>query len=180
MDKEWKLAEQLHDSLKVCFLIASTWHLHSGCHLTAAITTSLLLSSHVFYSCCHQNSTCCWTCPTIVPSQQILKDATHFFSHPMPNLACVIPAMDHIEETLSTGSLNMSNDPAIHAVLTITWKTLNHYYGLTNSSEVYHIAMGELHYSFLKCFQAQLILLCVLNSITSMAQTHILSNGTVG
>ena len=33
-DEEWKLAEQLHDSLKVCFLIASAWHLHSRCHLT--------------------------------------------------------------------------------------------------------------------------------------------------
>ena len=63
----------------------------------------------------------------------------------MPNLARVIPAMDHIEETLSTGSLAMSNDPAIRAALAIARKTLNCYYGLTDSSEVYRIAMGELH-----------------------------------
>ena len=74
-----------------------------------------------------------------------LKDATLFFSRSMPNLAHVIPAMDHIEEKLSIGSLAMSNNPAIRAVLTIAQKTLNRYYGLTDSSEVYRIAMDELH-----------------------------------
>jgi hypothetical protein len=41
----------------------------------------------------------------------------------MPNLARVIPVMDHIEEMLSTRSLDMSNDPAIRTALTIARKT---------------------------------------------------------
>jgi hypothetical protein len=39
---------------------------------------------------------------------QILKDATLFFSRSTPNLATVIPAMDVIDERLSTDSLNRS------------------------------------------------------------------------
>ena len=54
----------------------------------------------------------------------------------MPNLACVIPVMDHIDETFSTDSLDEFKDPAIHAALSIARKTLNRYYGLTDSSEV--------------------------------------------
>ena len=120
-----------------------------------ALTQSLDLPLSPHLPCYH------YTCPAITahlllavigieppapsPSQQILKDATRFFSRPMPNLARIIPAMDHIEETLSTSSLDMSNDPAICAALAIARKTLNRYYGLTDSSEVYRIAMGELH-----------------------------------
>jgi len=59
----------------------------------------------------------------------------------MPNLARVIPAMDHIDETFSTDSLDEFKDPAICAALSIARKTLNRYYGLTDSSEVYRIAM---------------------------------------
>jgi hypothetical protein len=33
---------------------------------------------------------------------QILKDATTFFSHSTPNLATVIPVMDHIDNTFTT------------------------------------------------------------------------------
>jgi hypothetical protein len=91
---------------------------------------------------------------------QILKDATLFFSRSMPNLARVIPAMDHIETTLSKGSLALSNDPAIRAALAIAQKTLNRYYELTDSSEVYRIAMGELHNSPISGLIS--FLLCVL------------------
>ena len=50
--------------------------------------------------------------------------------------------MDHIDETLSTTSLNKSYSPSICAALGITKKTLNRYYNATDNSEVYHIAMG--------------------------------------
>ncbi|KIK94272.1 hypothetical protein PAXRUDRAFT_12146 [Paxillus rubicundulus Ve08.2h10] len=72
---------------------------------------------------------------------KILKDATLFFSHATPNLATVIPVMDHIDEKLTTHSLDPTYTPAIHTVLGITKKTLNRYYQLTDSSEVYWIAM---------------------------------------
>jgi len=65
-----------------------------------------------------------------------------FFSHSTPNLETVILAMDHIDETLSTTSLNKSYSPSICAALGITKKTLNRYYNATDNSEVYHIAMG--------------------------------------
>ena len=134
-DEEWKLAKQLHNSLKVhVFTLCSCCHLTCRYHATSRLITtplllSLLFSSHAVIG---------------LEPQQILQDATHFFSRPMPNLAHVIPAMDHIEETLLSGSLDMSHDPAIRAALMIAWKTLNCYYGLTNSSEAYQIVMGEL------------------------------------
>ncbi|KAG2741588.1 hypothetical protein P692DRAFT_201677760, partial [Suillus brevipes Sb2] len=49
--------------------------------------------------------------------QDILKDATLYFSRATPNLATVIPAMDHVD------------------------KTLNWYYQLTDKSHTYQIAM---------------------------------------
>ena len=76
----------------------------------------------------------------------------------MPNLACMILAMDHMGETFSTDSLNESKDPAICATLSITRKMLNRYYGLTNSSEVNQIAVGELGYSPLRHFLGSILL----------------------
>ncbi|KAF8528510.1 hypothetical protein BU17DRAFT_80950 [Hysterangium stoloniferum] len=51
---------------------------------------------------------------------KILKDATLYFSHSTPNLATVIPVMDHIDKHLTT---------------------LGHDKNLTDNSEVYRIAM---------------------------------------
>ncbi|TFY61175.1 hypothetical protein EVG20_g7153 [Dentipellis fragilis] len=59
----------------------------------------------------------------------------------MPNLAVVIPAMDHIDQHFATETLNTKLNPAIHASISIAKRTLNHYYNLTDSSEVYRIAM---------------------------------------
>jgi hypothetical protein len=73
---------------------------------------------------------------------QIFKDATLFFSRSMPCLATVIPAMDHIDETLTNNSLDLKFEPSIHAALGITKKTLNKYYNATDQSDVYRIAMG--------------------------------------
>jgi hypothetical protein len=74
---------------------------------------------------------------------QILKDATLFFSRGTPNLATVIPAMDHIDERFTTDALDVTYEPAIRSSLGITKAMLNHYYNMTDYSEVYRIAMGE-------------------------------------
>lgn len=69
---------------------------------------------------------------------QILKDATHYFSHSTPNLAMVIPAMNYIDETFTTGMLNDKKlNPAIRAAIGLAKQTLNRYYLLTDSFELY-------------------------------------------
>ncbi|KAG2738578.1 hypothetical protein P692DRAFT_201673926, partial [Suillus brevipes Sb2] len=73
--------------------------------------------------------------------RDILKDATLFFSRSTPNLATVIPAMDLIDETLTTHSMNRQLLPSIRVAAGLAKKTLNRYYELTDSSEVYRIAM---------------------------------------
>ncbi|KAF8322390.1 hypothetical protein F5887DRAFT_832574, partial [Amanita rubescens] len=73
---------------------------------------------------------------------QILKDATSFFSRPSPNLsATVIPAMDHIEDVLKKFSRKTEYDIAIRSAVDLARSTLNRYYSLTDSSEVYRISM---------------------------------------
>jgi hypothetical protein len=73
---------------------------------------------------------------------QVLKDATLFFSRSTPNLAIVIPAMDFINDKLTAHTHDRTLSPAIKASLELGKKTLNRYYSLTDSSEVYRIAMG--------------------------------------
>jgi hypothetical protein len=83
---------------------------------------------------------------------QIFKDTTSFFScDGVPNLATVIPAMDHIDEVFATNSTDNQFSVSIWAALTVGKKTLNRYYGKTDFSEVYRIAMGV--WSFLPCYQ---------------------------
>ncbi|KAG1777140.1 hypothetical protein EV702DRAFT_970267, partial [Suillus placidus] len=72
-----------------------------------------------------------------------------------PNLAIVIPAMDHIDTVLTNGIINSQLlDPAIRTALHLAKKTLNrYYYSLTDKSETYRIAMGmsfcsHLYYRF--------------------------------
>lgn len=55
--------------------------------------------------------------------------------------------MDHIDEYMTTASTNLSLDPAIRTALALAKKTLNRYYTLTDSSEVYRIAMGACFHS---------------------------------
>jgi hypothetical protein len=82
-------------------------------------------------------------CSVVGPvSTHIFKDATLFFSHSTPCLATVIPAMDHIDKTLTNDSLDPTFEPSIRAALGIAKKTLNWYYNATDQSEVYRIAMG--------------------------------------
>ena len=67
-----------------------------------------------------------------------------FFSRSTPNLAMVIPAMDYIDEAFTTGILQKTTlDPAIRAAVGLAKKTLNRYYSLMDSSELYCIVMGK-------------------------------------
>ncbi|KAG1839727.1 hypothetical protein DFJ58DRAFT_733175 [Suillus subalutaceus] len=48
---------------------------------------------------------------------KILKDATLYFSHATPNLATVIPAMDHVNKTLTSFSRNKKYLPSIRSAV---------------------------------------------------------------
>ncbi len=61
----------------------------------------------------------------------------------------VIPAMDHIDEILTTNAVNkISFKPCIRVAATLAKKTLNRYYDMTDHSEVYRIAMSTYFTSF--------------------------------
>ncbi|EJD50329.1 hypothetical protein AURDEDRAFT_46072, partial [Auricularia subglabra TFB-10046 SS5] len=72
---------------------------------------------------------------------KVLKDATLFFSRKTPNLAMVIPAMDHIDQVFSDQSVDHKFNAAIRASLGLAKKTLNRYYSVTDYSDLYRIAM---------------------------------------
>jgi hypothetical protein len=60
--------------------------------------------------------------------------------------------MDYINDRLSAQANDRSLSPAIRASLGLGKKTLNRYYSLTDSSEVYRIAMGAysgLHFFYM-------------------------------
>ena len=117
--EEWEIAVQLRNVLKVCWCVD-------------------LYSYSATHNHNHHNSV-----------TQVFKDATLFFLHSTPNLATVIPAMDHIDQLLTTGSINEDYWPAIRASLSIGKTTLNCYYDLTDDLEVYRIAMGMFSYAIL-------------------------------
>jgi len=73
---------------------------------------------------------------------QIFKDATLFFSCSTPSLATVIPAMDHINETLTSQSVDPKYEPSIRAALSLAKRVLNCDYSATDQLEVYRITMG--------------------------------------
>lgn len=74
---------------------------------------------------------------------QVFKDATTFFSRSSsPNLAAVIPAIDHIDSHLTTVSLDGKYKNPIRVACRLAQKTLNKYYSLTDGSIAYRIAMG--------------------------------------
>jgi hypothetical protein len=60
----------------------------------------------------------------------------------------VIPAMDHIDEYLTTAVRNMKISKAIRAALALGKQTLNRYYNKTDQSEVYRIAMSSFFLFF--------------------------------
>lgn len=108
---------------------------------------------------------------------QIFKDGTLFFSRSTPSLATVIPAMDHIDEALTTQSLNKKYEPSIRAALGLAKKTLNRYYNMTDHSEVYRIAMGTY---FLFFFSIVIEILTSCSSFTSASQIAILCQCRLG
>jgi hypothetical protein len=73
---------------------------------------------------------------------KVFKDATLFFSRSPPNLAMVIPAMDHIDECLTNDSLNENYEVSIRVATGLSKKVLNRYYSKTDQSELYRITMG--------------------------------------
>ncbi|KAI0685385.1 hypothetical protein C8T65DRAFT_592372, partial [Cerioporus squamosus] len=77
---------------------------------------------------------------------KVLKDGTLFFSRGSPNLAKVIPAMDHIDKHLATASISNTYVPAIRAACKLAKIVLNKYYSLTDASKLYRLAMSK--YSF--------------------------------
>ncbi|KIM61423.1 hypothetical protein SCLCIDRAFT_122082, partial [Scleroderma citrinum Foug A] len=74
----------------------------------------------------------------------ILKDATLYFSCSTPNLATVIPVMDHIHQELSKYSHDKKYVCSICAGVSLAKETLNRYYLCTDETKVYRIAMGKL------------------------------------
>jgi hypothetical protein len=73
---------------------------------------------------------------------------------------------------LALQSINAHYDPAIHTALAMAKKTLNRYYMLTDTSEMYRIAMGTYNDQFL-----MLYLICPILSTSSPSQTHLLCEG---
>ncbi|KIK17959.1 hypothetical protein PISMIDRAFT_110330 [Pisolithus microcarpus 441] len=71
----------------------------------------------------------------------VLKDTTLFFSHATLNLVTIIPAMDHIDSKMMTFAQDQQYLPAICSAVKLVQNTLNCYYSLTDSSDVYHNAM---------------------------------------
>jgi hypothetical protein len=65
-----------------------------------------------------------------------------FFSQGTPNIATIMPAMDHIDENLATVAIDNKYPLAIKAALAIGKKTLNRYYFKTDHFEVFRIAMS--------------------------------------
>ena len=109
---------------------------------------------------------------------QILKHATLFFSHSMPNLSTVIPAMDHIDAHLATASSQHSTySISICATLTTGKCTLNRYYDKTDQSEVYRIAMGIC--ILLKCNLGTLLIISQFFIHVTSFSTSRMQDGTM-
>jgi hypothetical protein len=107
---------------------------------------------------------------------QIFKDAMLFFSRGTPNLATVIPAMDHIDRVLATSSENNQYSLSIHASLVIGKNAINRYYNKTDHSKTYHIAMGMC--SFIHMFSTSHYFIST--SSSSPSQTFILQGTRMG
>lgn len=72
----------------------------------------------------------------------MFKAATLFFSRQTPNLAQVIPAMDHLDKVLATASISPKYAEPVRVACGIAKKALNRYYSYTDMSSTYRIAMS--------------------------------------
>ena len=61
----------------------------------------------------------------------------------------VIPAIDHIHKHLNEKQGDKSLTTTVKSALMLGKKTLNHYYSLTDSSDIYCITMGKYFTSFM-------------------------------
>nr|VWO98079.1 Uncharacterized protein [Ganoderma boninense] len=85
-------------------------------------------------------ATCCFPHHSFHP--QVFKSVTLSFSRAkVPNLARVIPVMDHVEETLTGVMHGTKYDNAICVACRLAKKVLNNYYSLTDALATYRIAM---------------------------------------
>ena len=74
----------------------------------------------------------------------VFKATTLLFSKKgTSNLCDVLPAMESIEDTLSSNIKNIKFHPSIRAALQLAQKTLNHYYTKMDLLMAYCIAMHE-------------------------------------
>ncbi len=74
---------------------------------------------------------------------QVFKDATLFALRDDMTITSFIPAMDTIDDILSTNLTAHKIPPTLRAALNLGKKTLNRYYSKTDNSEAYRIMMGE-------------------------------------
>jgi hypothetical protein len=72
---------------------------------------------------------------------QQYKKATIYFSRETTSIAAVIPAMDRLNTKLNRQTKEPYH-PSIRAAMKLAAKKLDHYYSLTDSSDMYRIAMG--------------------------------------
>ena len=107
-----------------------------------------------------------------VNDDQILKDATLYFSCGTPNLATVLPAMDHIDMVFTNATLWISkNHPAVHAAIQTAKHTLNKYYSLTDASELYWIMISLYIFLYYSPTDINMPVLC---SLTPLSQAGLL------
>ena len=92
---------------------------------------------------------------------------TLFFSQGMPSITTIIPAMDHIDEHLTTAAIDNKYPLVIKVALVIGKKTLNRYYDKTDHSEVFRIAIDMY-------FPLSLFFFLSMASITPSSQASIL------
>ncbi|KAH9952782.1 hypothetical protein BC827DRAFT_1096363, partial [Russula dissimulans] len=68
------------------------------------------------------------------------KNATLFFSQDSTSVAAIIPAMDCLTDSLNQQT-RKTHHPAITAAMKLAHKKIDRYYSLTDSSNMYRIAM---------------------------------------
>ena len=116
------------------FLLQQFWLDRSLPHLDLCSTNAIVFALFISPTIC---------CAPL--RAQVFKHTTLFFSHTMPNLTQVIPAMDHVNKVLSTISTSAKFSEPIQVACGITKKALNHYYSYTDMSVTYCITMSKFH-----------------------------------
>ena len=85
--------------------------------------------------------------------------------------------MDHINTYFTNTALDQSKSVAIRAAVGLAKKTLNCYFSLTDSSEVYQIVMGE---SMFRVLHLNIILITTFHSsIAPSPQTQVFQVGKI-